>query len=356
VNRLTRQLTLEDLEYDLPENRIAVEPVTPRSSAKLLVVEEDSFRDFKVSDLPSLLPQNAILVVNETAVLPARFMTTRKDSGGKVEGLFLKEVEQYWLVMLKSNGKLRAGITLLLSDEIELKLVERDGANWLCKCSSPVGALEILNQVGTTPIPPYILRARGEANIPDCQDREHYQTVFADESQSESVAAPTAGLHFDDALLAELKALGVEIVPVTLHVGAGTFKGIETPTLSEHVMHSENWSVSQESLDQLKRGKIEGKPIIAIGTTSVRTLESLPPMDLWPTEGGLSGSTNLMISPPYVFSFIDGILTNFHLPKSTLLTLVAAKIGIGRLHEAYEHAIDSNYRFYSYGDAMFILS
>jgi len=355
VTHLTRQLTLADLEYDLPENRIAIEPVNPRSSAKLLVVKDDSLHDFNVSDLPSLLPKNALLVVNETAVLPARFMTTRKDSGGKVEGLFLKEVEQYWLVMLKSNGKLRAGITLQLSDEIKLKLVEREGACWLCECLAPQHALEILNQVGTTPIPPYILRARGEMNIPDYRDREHYQTVFADETQSESVAAPTAGLHFDDALIDNLQALEVEIVPVTLHVGAGTFKGIETQTIAEHVMHSENWSVSQKSLDKLKRVKIDGKPIIAIGTTSVRTLESLPPVDLWPNEGGLSGSTNLMISPPYEFSLVDGILTNFHLPKSTLLTLVAAKIGIDSLHEAYKHAIDSGYRFYSYGDAMFIL-
>lgn len=355
MNQLTRQLTIEDLEYELPEHKIATEPVKPRSSAKLLVVGDDALKDFYVRDLPSLLPENAVLVVNETAVLPARFMTTRKDSGGKVEGLFLKEIAQHWLVMLKSNGKLREGITLLLNEEIELKLIERDGATWRCECSSPQGALEILDQVGATPIPPYILRARGKMNIPDRLDRKHYQTVFADETQSESVAAPTAGLHFDDELLTELRASGIEIVPVTLHVGAGTFKGIETQTIAEHVMHSENWTVSQESLEQLKRGKLEEKPIIAIGTTSVRTLESLPPIDLWPIEGGLSGSTDLMIYPPYEYSLVDGIMTNFHLPKSTLLTLVAAKIGIDRLHEAYEHAIDSGYRFYSYGDAMFIL-
>lgn len=352
---MTRQLTIEDLEYELPQDRIAIHPVNPRSSAKLLVVGSESFEDFTVRDLPTLIPPDALLVVNETSVLPARFMTTRKDTGGKVEGLFLEETKQGWLVMLKSNGKLRVGCTLQLGEGIELELLERVGANWLCTCSSTKQVSQILQCVGITPIPPYILRARGDESVPDALDRVHYQTVFADESQCESVAAPTAGLHFDRELLTELDSKEIELVPVTLHVGAGTFKGIETESIEDHVMHFERWSVTQESLKCIKSAKNQGRPIIAIGTTSVRTLESLPPMESWPSEGGLAGSTDLMITPPYAFTLVDGMVTNFHLPKSTLLMLVAAKMGIERLHKAYRHAVESGYRFYSYGDAMVIL-
>ena len=352
---MNEQLQIEDLDYSLPQERIATHPANPRSSAKLLVVKTDSFDDCIVRDLPSLLPKNALLVVNETAVLPARFMTSRKETGGKVEGLFLETTENGWLVMLKSNGKLRSGLILILPGDIELELAERVGANWICTCSSTEHAHDILHKIGTTPIPPYIVRARGDEYVPDQQDRERYQTVYADCSQSESVAAPTAGLHFDEELLCELKKRGFERTAVTLHVGAGTFKGIETDSIADHVMHYERWSVTQEALASIRHATEEARPIIAIGTTTVRTLESLPPMDSWPLEGGLAGSTNLMIAPPYEFALVDRMLTNFHLPKSTLLTLVAAKIGIEQLHLAYAHAMNSEYRFYSYGDAMFVL-
>ncbi len=352
---MTEQLTIADLEYDLPQERIATCPVNPRSSAKLLVVHKNSFEDCCMKDFPSLLPENALLVANESAVLPARFMAVRKDSGGKVEGLFLEEHSQGWCVMLKSNGKLRAGIMLEVANGIDLTLLERSGANWICSCSSSRSPQEILLEVGTTPIPPYILRARGEEHVPDSIDREQYQTVFAKKTQRESVAAPTAGLHFDDSLLSDLNRRGIEQAYVTLHVGAGTFKGIETQEIKNHVMHHERWAVSQNTLDAIVRAKRENRPIIAVGTTTVRTLESLPSMESWPLDGGLSGSTDLMITPPYEFRIVEGMLTNFHLPKSTLLTLVAAKIGIERLHAAYNSAIASEYRFYSFGDAMFIL-
>ena len=352
---MTTIITVEDLEYELPEGRIATHPVTPRSSAKLLVVEQNSFSHQHVFDLPSLLPNGALLVVNETSVLPARFVTSRVETGGKVEGLFLQQREYFWEVMLKSNGKLREGIVLQLCDGVEFTLVERVEKNWLCACSDTRGAVEILQEVGITPIPPYILGARGAIETDDAQDRERYQTIYADPNQNQSVAAPTAGLHFDEALLAALDARGYQRVPVTLHVGAGTFKGIETPTIEEHVMHEESWEVRQSTLDAIRVAKNSGRAVIAVGTTSVRTLESLPPIEDWPKKGGLSGETRLMITPPYDFKIVDGMLTNFHLPKSTLLTLVAAMIGMERLKLAYEEAIASNYRFYSYGDAMFIL-
>jgi S-adenosylmethionine:tRNA ribosyltransferase-isomerase len=353
---VTTSIRVEDLEYNLPKGLIATHPVTPRSSAKLLVVNADVLLHKHVSDLPSLLPKNALLVVNETAVLPARFVTRKVETGGKVEGLFLQQHDAFWEVMLKSSGKLREGILLELCEGVQLKLVERIGKHWKCSCTDSQDAREILQEIGMTPIPPYILGARGEAKTDDKEDRERYQTVYADSRQNKSVAAPTAGLHFDEDLLGALTQGGFERVPVTLHVGAGTFKGIETATIAEHEMHEESWEVGQSTLDAISRAKKEGRAVIAIGTTSVRTLESLPQIDTWPKSGGLCGKTRLMITPPYACTVVDGMLTNFHLPKSTLLTLVAAMIGIETLKAAYAEAIANEYRFYSYGDAMFFLS
>ena len=351
---MTTTLTIADLEYELPDDRIATKPVTPRSSAKMLVVGQSTFEHMHVVDLPAILPEDALLVVNETSVLPARFFAKRTDTGGKVEGLFLNQEGSRWNVMLKSNGKLREGIVIKVIKDVQFELVTRDGNNWQCVCSDNRSALEVLSDIGTTPIPPYIVRARKGAEIEDCDDRLRYQTLYADILQRRSVAAPTAGLHFDEKLLEKLEQMGVELVPVTLDIGAGTFKGIETEKIEDHEMHVEHWSVSQHSLDAIKNAKTEGRSIIAVGTTSVRTLESLSSMESWPNEGGLSGGTRLMITPPYTFKLVDGMLTNFHLPKSTLLTLVAAMIGIDRLKSAYAEAICLDYRFYSYGDAMFI--
>ena len=350
-------LTIEDLTYDLDRDRIATRPASPRSSAKMFVVHPETNTHRIISDLPELLPEDALLVVNETSVLPARFITRRIESGGRVEGLFLEQRDDgAWLVMFKSNGKLRSGIELeLLQGSGErLTLCDRDGANWICTCDDPRSAREVLTESGITPLPPYILRARGDDIIADEQDMEWYQTVYADPEQNKSVAAPTAGLHFDELLLSRLDEISIQRVPVTLHVGAGTFKPIDAERIEDHQMHEEQWLVGQDSLDIIKEAKSEGSPVIAVGTTSVRTLESLPPIEEWPTTGGLHGSTRLMITPPYDFRLVDGMLTNFHLPKSTLLALVAAMIGIERLRATYEEAIQSGYRFYSYGDAMFI--
>lgn len=352
---MTLSLTIDDLTYELPKDRIASFPVSQRSAAKLLVIEANSYSHRHVSDLPELLPSDALIVVNETAVLPARFQTLRVDTGGKVEGLFLEQLEDdQWVVMLKSNGKLHAGIELKLSDSVVLELVHRDGAIWNCRCSDPRHAEEILALCGTTPLPPYILSARGDTLVDDSRDRQRYQTIYADMTQCHSIAAPTAGLHFDEELLERLDMAGFNRVPITLHVGAGTFKAIETAKIEDHKMHQEQWKVSQGSIDLIREAKLSGQPIVAIGTTSVRTLESLPPIEDWPITGGLSGSTRLMITPPYDFRVVDGLVTNFHLPKSTLLALVASMIGIDRLMESYQEAIKTGYRFYSYGDAMFI--
>jgi S-adenosylmethionine:tRNA ribosyltransferase-isomerase len=348
-------LTIEDLTYDLPREMIATKPALPRSSAKMLVIQPDSNEHRSISDLPEFLPSGALLVVNETSVMPARFVTRRVDSDGRVEGLFLEQRDDdLWLVMLKSNGKLRSGVVLELCSGAQLTLGDRDGVNWICTCNDPRSALKVLMEGGITPLPPYILRARGDDIIADEQDKQWYQTIYADPSQNQSVAAPTAGLHFDERLLSRLDEIGIQRVPVTLHVGTGTFKAIETERIEDHLMHEEPWLVGQDSLDAIKKANSEGRSVIAVGTTSVRTLESLPPMKEWPSSGGLHGSTRLMISPPYDFRLVDGMLTNFHLPKSTLLALVAAMIGIEKLRATYDEAIRSGYRFYSYGDAMFI--
>ena len=344
-----------ELYYDLPEGFVATMPVSPRSSAKMFVIDEDCFRHRTVADFPEELQENALLVVNETAVLPARVRGHKVASGGKIEGLFLKQDQEgNWLMMLKSNGKLRAGTEIAIGNEITLTVLDRDESIWRCCCSDPRSPHEILLKIGSTPLPPYIRAARGDLEIDDEQDRSSYQTIFADSNQCHSVAAPTAGLHFDDVLLERINAKGIERVAVTLHVGAGTFRTVETETVEAHPMHSEYWSVDAGVLQKIAQAKSVGRQIIAVGTTTVRTLESLPALHLWPNGGQLSGETQLLISPPYDFKFVDGLLTNFHLPNSTLLALVGALVGMDRLKLAYAEAIAERYRFFSYGDAMFI--
>ena len=349
-------ITVHDLDYHLPDGMIATHPVTPRSSAKLLIVGNPN-EHVHVSDLPSFLPERCVLVINETSVVPARFVGCRKDTSGKVSGLYLNHLgSNTWEVMLKSGSKLQEGMSIVLQEGIELTLQSKNGSHWLCSCSDTRHPAEVLEEVGLTPLPPYIIKARADQKQDDVEDRKRYQTVYADASQSQSVAAPTAGLHFDEALLEQMERNGATIAKVTLHVGAGTFKPIECEHLEDHPMHEESWFVSKETLNVLKRAKLEGIPVIAVGTTSVRTLESLPHLDSWDGNSNLSGDTSLMISPPYQSKIVDGMLTNFHLPKSTLLVLVSAYIGLEKMHQVYEEAIESGYRFYSFGDAMFIPS
>ncbi len=349
-------ITVNDLDYYLPDGMIATHPVTPRSSAKLLVVGEPNVHAH-VEDLPSFLPERYVLVLNETSVVPARFMGHRKDTNGKVSGLYLNHIgSNTWEVMLKSGSKLQEGMVFILNGDIELTLQSKHGSHWLCGCSDARHPAEVLKEVGLTPLPPYILKARGDDAQNDSEDRSRYQTVYANANQSQSIAAPTAGLHFDEALLNRLESNGATIAKVTLHVGAGTFKPIDCEELKDHLMHEESWFVSKETLRVLKEAKMKGIPVIAVGTTSVRTLESLPSLDSWDGKSNFSGETSLMISPPYQSRIVDGMLTNFHLPKSTLLALVSAYIGLQKMHQVYSEAIEDGYRFYSFGDAMFIPS
>ncbi len=364
-------LTTDALDYRLPQRLIATRPAEPRDSARLLVMHrgDDNIEHRRVRDLPEYLAPGDLLVFNNTAVAPARLLGRRTDSGGKVEGLFIEELsDQRWRLMLKSNGRLREGQNIELSDHEgrdsghHLQLVERAGAQWIGRIDETTGAAGVLSDVGRTPLPPYIIRARAAANlgVDDDQDRTWYQTVYADVARRKSVAAPTAGLHFTQELLSAIDSRGVDRRFVTLHVGPGTFTPITADNLEEHDMHEEWYEAPADTLTALHEAKDRAarhRPsrILAVGTTTVRTLESLP--DPLPAEsmGPISGATDLFIKPPRPFRHVDGMMTNFHLPRSTLLALVAAMVGLDRLLDVYNEAVKREYRFYSYGDAMLIL-
>ena len=347
-------LTRADLEYELPEDRIATSPASPRDSARMLVVHRDDNRieHRRVADIGNYLNQGDLLCMNDTAVLPARLVGERADSGGRIEGLYLNSIDGLWRVRLKSNGRLRAGIRINLSGPQGISgammLVERDGDGWHVEPEKGT----TLEAIGHTPIPPYILKARRQQAPSDEQDRAWYRTVFQDPDHAGSVAAPTAGFHFTPELLEQLSSKGVDQTHVTLNVGAGTFAPIATDNLEDHVMHEESWSVGADALGRIEAQSSRPGRLIAVGTTSVRVLESLP--EPLPREP-VSGTTDLMISPPWTFRHVDGLLTNFHLPCSTLLALVAAMTGLDVLMKAYSDAVQRGYRFYSYGDAMLIL-
>jgi len=359
-------LETRHLDYDLPPELIATRPAEPRDGARMMVVRRGDERvdHVFVRDLPDYLEAGDAIVFNTTSVAPARLRGRRAGSGGRVECLFVEEpAPGTWLVMLQSGGRLRPGERIELLDEqgapgeTALELIEAHPDGWLAHLTGPQGTVRVLERLGLTPLPPYILKARrdgGGVDVPDALDRAWYQTVYADPGQRRSVAAPTAGLHFTPELLQRLRQRGVERIDVTLHVGPGTFRPITAPTVEEHLMHAEHYAVAPQALAALDRAR--GR-VIAVGSTAVRTLESLPAALPDPDSlgGPLCGRTDLLIAPPYAFRRVDGMLTNFHLPHTTLLALVAAAIGLDRVKAAYAEAVRLRYRFYSYGDAMLIL-
>jgi len=363
------------LDYPLPEDLIATHPVEPRDSCRLLVcwrsqpgrIEHRRFRD-----LPEYLTPEDTLVFNTTSVLPARLRGVRTDSGGSVGGLFLAEREPgVWQVMLRSNGKLRAGQRIALFDQENaarcvIELLERHREGWLVRVDADglTSPVEILNMVGGIPLPPYIDRARTEAGTDQEQadDRGWYQTVYADPEQARSVAAPTAGLHFTESLLEDLSRLGCGRADLLLHVGAGTFKPIDVDDLSAHTMHEEFFEIPAAAAGSFTAARERGGRLVMVGTTAVRSAENLTEQNLdRALREGLRGSTDLFITPGYRFRWTDALITNFHLPRSTLLALVGAKLhsesvdGLDRLLEIYRIAIEERYRFFSYGDAMLVL-
>jgi S-adenosylmethionine:tRNA ribosyltransferase-isomerase len=341
-------------DYTLPPHLIAQHPAARRSDARLLVIHRESGTTAHrhVRDLPELLRQGDVLVTNNTRVVPARILGYRIATGGRWEGLFLSlTADGHWQMLCKTRGKLAPPEAIRLvthesDDDIKLWLLERqDDGMWLAHPESDEPPFEILDRIGRVPLPPYIRSGEMVES-----DRTNYQTVFA--SVPGAAAAPTAGLHFTPELLGRLAAAGIEVCDVTLHVGLDTFRPITAETLDQHKMHSEWGQISEQSATRLRAARGAGDRIVAIGTTSVRVLETAA------RSGDLaawSGNTDLFIRPPYAFRAVDALLTNFHLPRTTLLLLVSAFAGEKLIRRAYQEAIDERYRFYSYGDAMLIL-
>ncbi len=353
-------LNLADYDYTLPSELIAQHPLKDRSAARLLVVDRDSqsVTHRSIGDLPQIMKPQDVLVTNNTKVVNARLFGVRTETGGQWEGLFLEAcAEGAWLMMSKTRGTIRPGEVIRLSAgvatdnlsadvNISLQFQEKlEGGIWRVVPDCDVHWTEVLESRGDVPIPPYIRGGRTEDS-----DQSNYQTVFAEKPGA--VAAPTAGLHFTDELNDEIAEQGIQMCSVTLHVGLGTFRPISTQQIEDHVMHSERGEISDAVAQKLQATKDLGGRVVCIGTTAVRVLETAVVgngFEAW------SGSTDLFIKPPYQFKAVDALLTNFHLPKSTLLILVRQFGGDELMRRAYQEAIDREYRFFSYGDAMLIL-
>ncbi|HEY9572289.1 MAG TPA: tRNA preQ1(34) S-adenosylmethionine ribosyltransferase-isomerase QueA [Pusillimonas sp.] len=339
-------LELSQFNYELPQELIAQSPAAQRAGSRLLHLDKQSaLHDRLFVDLPSLLKAGDLLVFNNTRVIKARLLGC-KESGGRIEVLVERITSPTTaLAHIKASKSPKPGSTLILADDA-FTATMRGRQGELFEIEFPERVLDLLDRHGATPLPPYIEHAAGQ------EDDERYQTVYAREPGA--VAAPTAGLHFDQDMLDRLSAQGVNQAFVTLHVGAGTFQPVRAQKLSEHVMHSERYSVPPETIAQIKATKAAGGRIVAVGTTSVRALESAAPQGNQPAT--IEGDTRLFITPGYKFAWVDALITNFHLPQSTLLMLVSALAGMEPIQRAYAHAVQSRYRFFSYGDAMFIES
>jgi S-adenosylmethionine:tRNA ribosyltransferase-isomerase len=336
-----------DFQFDLPDTLIAHHPSTVRSASRLLCIKPDTdeIQDCRFSDFPGKLDHGDLLVFNDTRVIPARLWGI-KDSGGRVEVLVERiTADHEVLAHVRASKAPRPGSVLLLEDRITAHVVERVDDLFRLAFSGEQTVLQLLAEHGHVPLPPYINR-RDEP-----LDHSRYQTIYA--KTPGAVAAPTAGLHFDNAIMQQLQLRGVEKAFVTLHVGAGTFQPLRVENLEDHAMHHECYEINATTCDKIAATRRRGGRVVAVGTTVVRTLEAS-------CKNGLpepcKGETDLFITPGYRFRCVDALLTNFHLPESTLLMLVCAFAGYQRVMQAYEHAIQQDYRFYSYGDAMFIES
>ncbi len=335
-------MRVDDFDFTLPTDRIAVRPVSPRDAARLLHVRPDDLGDFSVLDLPDLLKDGDVLVFNDTRVIPARLHGTRGTT--PIEVLLHRAVSAHeWLALARPAKKLKVGDRIDFAESFSASVLGRtdDGSVRLHFNLSGQTLSAALEAHGHLPLPPYMGRDD------DAQDAKDYQTMFADEDGA--VAAPTAGLHFTPRLMERLAARGVQTELLTLHVGIGTFQPVKVDNTDDHVMHTEWARLKHDVAGRLTAAKTEGRRIVAVGTTSLRTLESAGD-----DEGVIHpfvGDTDIFIVPGYRFKAVDAVLTNFHLPKSTLFMLVSAFAGLERMRSAYAHAIESKYRFYSYGDA-----
>ncbi len=341
-------------DYQLPRDLIAQQPVATRADARLLLVDRagNSLQHYYIRDLPDILRAGDCLVLNDTRVVPARLLGRRDRTGGRWEGLFLEVVPGgLWRVLCKTRGKLVPEETITLldtrgQDDIRLHLgLRRPDGSWVVRPHTGEDTFSLLERIGRVPLPPYI--RKGEMVE---ADREHYQTVYA--RWPGAIAAPTAGLHFTDSLLRRLQEANVVVCALTLHAGGGTFRPITSDSLAEHQLDAEWGTIRQETVDQIADCRRRGGRVVAVGTTSVRLLETAAADG---TLKPLTGYTDLFIRPPFKFQAVDALLTNFHLPRTTLLVLVRTFGGEELIARAYEEAIREKYRFYSYGDAMLII-
>ena len=335
-----------DFYYDLPEELIAQDPLADRAASRMLVLDKKTgaFSDHRFREIASFLRRGDVLVLNDTKVIPARLFGTKTETGAVIEILLLtRKSASDWEVLVKPSRKVKEGTELVFGDGLlkgEILEKMNEGRHVIRFAFDGIFE-EILDQLGEMPLPPYIHHK--------LQDRNRYQTVYA--RAEGSAAAPTAGLHFTKEVLEEIAAEGIEIVYVTLHVGLGTFRPVKAETVEDHEMHSEFYIMPEEPAEAINRAKEEGRRVICVGTTSCRTVESAA------KEGRVqagSGWTDIFIYPGYRFQILDGLLTNFHLPESTLVMLVSALAGRESILRAYEHAVAERYRFFSFGDAMFI--
>ncbi|MCF3972179.1 tRNA preQ1(34) S-adenosylmethionine ribosyltransferase-isomerase QueA [Paracoccus salsus] len=347
-------MKLSDFDFDLPEALIATRPARPRSSARLLLAEGARMQDRRVSDLPAILRPGDLLVLNDTKVIPARLTGTRSRQTGqgeaiaRIEVTLLEPASDGWRALAKPLRKLRPGEVIRFGTALSAEVAEIGDGDLRLRFDATGDAFDAaLRQVGAMPLPPYIASLRP----PDAHDLEDYQTVWA--NRQGAVAAPTASLHFDTDLLAALRERGVEFVHVTLHVGAGTFLPVKVDDVATHRMHAEWGEVTPEAAARINAAKAEARRVIPVGTTALRLIESAAAGD--GLVQAFAGTTDIFIYPGYHFRVTDGLMTNFHLPRSTLLMLVSALMGQENIKRIYAHAVDRKYRFFSYGDASLLL-
>lgn len=337
-----------DFYFNLPESLIAQTPIEPRDHSRLLYLNcsENTTQDLHFYDIEQLLEPGDLLVVNNSRVLPARLYGVKEDTGASMELLLLEQKENMvWETLVKPGKRAKVGSRFVFGDGLLLgEIIEvKDDGNRLIRFSCEGSFYQVLDQIGQMPLPPYI-----KAKL---EDKERYQTVYSKELGS--AAAPTAGLHFTTELMDRLKAKGVQFAEVTLHVGLGTFRPVKAEEITDHHMHSEHYFLSEETAQKILETKAAGHRVIAVGTTSCRTLESVATFHH--EIKACEGFTDIFIYPGYEFKVLDGLITNFHLPESTLIMLVSAFAGYDRVMEAYRHAVEEQYRFFSFGDAMLIL-
>lgn len=347
-------MNISEFDYELPEELIAQMPADKRENSKMLVLNraDKTIEHKHFFDITDYIDDNCVLVLNNTKVLPARLYGKKEETGAKIEVLLLEPKENnQWSCLIKPSKRVKENTIITISEDLKIKTIQKleDAGEWLIELQYNGDLFDILHKVGNIPLPPYIERKLQSEEIKQF-DKERYQTVYAKDEGS--VAAPTAGLHFTKEILNKLKEKGVELIYVTLNVGMGTFRPVKCENILDHKMHSETFEITKDAADRINAAKQQGKKIIAVGTTTVRTLETA--YQKYGCIKTCHDHSELFIYPPYEFKVVDELITNFHLPKSTLLMLVSALAGKDFIFKAYQEAIKNKYRFFSYGDCMFI--